>query len=208
MGIGPDIAEVIQEIGTAFTIVRDSGNITGEYLDFDPNTQVTKPFIREFFLEIMLSYQTLAESGDVIEFDVPGDRYLLMNKTPDMFENEIIKNDGVIYKCNVSGELFRPSGESDWNDQTYRRPEHFELIKANCYALLTTPMHGGELEEDEPIGLIEPENQELFIPSSIGIQVLDRYQPKSGEYYRINAVKKRRYPNVDVALLGEDTRHT
>ena len=45
MTIGPDIAEAIDEVGTSFIIVRDSGNVTGEYLYFKPNAQVTKPFI-------------------------------------------------------------------------------------------------------------------------------------------------------------------
>ena len=206
MTIGPDIKEVLSEVGTAFTIVRDSGNITGEYLDITPNTQVTKPFIREFFLEVMLSYDTVLEVGEIVELNTPGVPYMVMNKTPDMFENEVIKYDGVIYQCNVSGELLRPSGESDWDDATYRRQEIFTTVKSNCYALLTTPLHGGELETDEPIGLIDMQRQELHIPSSVGIQVLDRYQPVSGEYYRVEGVKTRRFPGVDVVLLGEDTR--
>ena len=206
MTIGPDIKEVLSEVGTAFTIKRDSGDVTGEYLDYTPNTQVTKPFIREFFMEVMLSYDTVANAGDIIELDVPAQHYIVMNLTPDMFENEIIKKDGVIYKCNVSGELLRFSGEADWPDSTYRKLEHLQLVRADCYALLTSPEFGGELDENEPIGYLNMDEQELYLPSSVGIKELDRYQPVSGEYYKVTAVKKRRYPNVDVALLSEDTR--
>jgi hypothetical protein len=206
MTIGPDIKEVLSEVGTAFTIKRDSGDITGEFLDFSPNTQVTKPFIREFFLEVMLSYDTDTVPGDIVELDVPAVPYMVMNLTPDMFENEVVKNDGIIYKCNVSGELLRFSGEADWSDTTYRKLEHLQLVRADCYAVLSSPVHGGELETDEPIGYLDMERQELYIPSSVGIQEMDRYQPVSGEYYMVIAVKKRRYPNVDMALLSEDTR--
>lgn len=205
MTIGPDIKEVLSEVGTAFTIKRDSGDITGEFLDFTPNTQVTKPFIREFFLEVMLSYDSDVIAGDLVELDVPAQKYIMMNLTPDMFENEVIKKDGVIYKCNVSGELLRFSGEADWSD-SYRKQEHLQLVRADCYALLTSPEFGGELERDEPIGYLNMEVQELYLPSSVGIKEMDRYQPVSGEYYMVTAVKKRRYPNVDVALLSEDTR--
>ena len=205
MTIGPDIAEALNEVGTSFTIKRASGDVSGGYLDFSPNTQVTKPFIREFFLEIMLPYDTIVEVGEVIELDTSGTVHMLANKTADMFENEIIKYDGVMYQCNVSGELLRPSGESDW-DSRYERRQQFIPIQTDCYALLTSPLLGGELDTDEPIGLIDIDRQELYIRSSHGIMELDRYQPASGEYYMVSAVKKRRYPNIDVALLIEDTR--
>jgi len=58
MTIGPDIKEAIVEVGTRFVIERDSGDITGEYLNFKSNAQVTKPFIREFFLEAEFCYDT------------------------------------------------------------------------------------------------------------------------------------------------------
>ena len=206
MTIGPDIKEVLAEVGTAFSIVRESGTVAGGYLDITPNTQVTKPFIREFFLEVMLSYDTGVQTGEVVELDVPGTKHMLANKTADMFENEVIKYDGVLYQCNVSGELLRPSGEVDSWDENYKRADHWTTVKDPCYALLTTPIHGGELETDEPIGLLDMKRQEMYIQSSIGIQKLDRYQPVSGEYYRVEAVKKRRYPGIDVVLLGEDTR--
>jgi hypothetical protein len=173
-------------------------------LDITPNTQVTKPFIREFFLEVMLSYDTGVQAGEVVELDTPGSRHMLANKTADMFENEVIKYDGVLYQCNVSGELLRPSGE-DW-DSSYRRAVHWNIVKDPCYALLTTPVHGGELETDADIGLLDIERAEMYVQSDVGIQELDRYQPVSGEYYRVEAVKKRRYPGIDVVLLGEDTR--
>ena len=90
MSIGPDLKEVLSDVGTAYTIIRDSGNITGEFLDFETNAQVTKPFIKEFFLDAVLSYDTEAVVGDIIEFNVAGDRYLIMNKTPEMFENQVV----------------------------------------------------------------------------------------------------------------------
>ena len=206
MTIGPDIKEVLAEVGTSFTIKRDSGDLAGGYLDITPNTQVTKPFIRLKPVYVRLQQYTLAEPGDIIELDTPAISYMLINLTPDMFENAIIKNDGVIYKCNVSGELLRFSGESDWSSQSYKREDHLITVKDPCYALLTPPVHGGEFETDEPIGYLDMERQELYIPSSINIQEMDRYQPVSGEYYMVTAVKKRIYPNIDLALLSEDTR--
>jgi len=206
MSIGPDIKEALTEVGASFTIKRDGGDVAGGYFDIIANTQVTKPFIREFFLEVEFAYDSTVEAGELIELDTPGVIYMVANKTPELFENQIIGNAGVVYQCNVSGELLRASGEADWDDQTMQKLETFVTVKSNCYALLTTPVHGGELDIDEPIGLLDMERQEMYIQSVIGVQELDRYQPVSGEYYRVEAVKKRRYPGIDVVLLGEDTR--
>lgn len=204
MSIGPDIKEVLAEVGTAYTIIRSAGNVTGEYLDYELNAQVTKPFIQEFFLDASLSYDTVLIAGDVLEFNVIGNRYLLMNKTPETFENQVISYAAVLYKSNVNIEVLRPS-ESDWHRHTFQKVTIWTSI-GSIDALLTTPLFGNSLDTDEEIGLIGLQNREMFVPSSLGIRELDRVWIDSSEYYRVESVKKRRYPGVDVLELGNDTR--
>jgi len=209
MSASTSIKRALKRAGASYTIFRTAGDVSGEYLDSESNSQVTKPFIREFFLEAMLSHDTEVITGDVIELDTPGDRYLVMNKTPQVLKNAIILNDAVLYKANVSGELYRASGEGVWNNR-YRQETSWEQISGEggsvCYALQTEPLHGIELQTDEELGQIGIENHELYIPISFGVQINDRYQPASGEYFRVNSVKERRYPGVDVVLLEEDQR--
>lgn len=205
MSTGQDIKEALADIGPTITIIRDSGDIAGEYVDYDTNAQVTKPFIREFFLEAMVSYDTDLIPGDVFEIDIIGERYLLMNKTPTIIEGEVGYYDSVFYKCNVSGELLRPSGETR-SSQTYQKAATFSSERSVAYGLLTEPLFSGDLETEEQLGLIGIHKEELYIPSSFGIQVLDRYQPTSGEYYVVESIKPRRFAGVDVAILGEDNR--
>ena len=209
MSAATSIKNGLRKAGISITILRDSGDVTGEYANVEPNQQVTKPFIKEFFLEALMSYDTVAIPGDVIEFDTSGDRYLLMNKIPSFVKNAVILNDGVLYKCNISGELFRPSGEDAW-DSEYRKRTQWETVSGDtgltCHALQTEPLHGIEIESDNELGQIGIENHELYVSSSFGIRQLDRFQPGSGEYYKVSSVKKRRFPGVDVALLEEDTR--
>ena len=101
MTIGPDIEEVLDEVGTKYTILRDSGNITGEYTYTKTNSQATKPFIREFFLEGTMQYDTYVGSGDIIEFTTTGKRYLVSHITPTLFENTVIRYEVVLYLANV-----------------------------------------------------------------------------------------------------------
>lgn len=202
-GIGADIKEVYEEIGTAVTVLRDVGNVSGEYIDFELNRQVTKPFIREFFVEAFLPYDSEIENGDVVEFDVTGDRYLVMNRTPELVENEVIQYQSVFYKCNVSGELLRPSGE--WGDD-YHMSQEWETLKTNCYGLMVEALFGHDLSTDEELGELGLEVNELYLPLSAGAEVNDRYIPVSGEYHRIETVKKRRFPAVVTIDLGDDVR--
>lgn len=205
MSIGSKLkTKVFEKLGTAFTIIRDSGDVTGEYLRYEINKQVTKPFIRAFFLEAQLAYDTSVVTGDVVQFG-DGRIFLVMNKTADHFKNASIKHESVLYKCNVSGELQRPSGES-WDTQTYHKEQQWETIKSNCYALETEALFGHDLDSDIEVGMLGLKEDELYIPSSVGIQVNDRYQPASGEYYKVEVVKRRRFDGVDVCELGEDHR--
>ena len=200
--VGDDIKDTLEDIGTVVSIM---GGSESEYLDFEPNAQVTKPFIREFFLDAMVSYDTAMVTGDVIEFDVTGDRFIVMNKTPMLLENERIYNDTVLYKCNVSGEILRPSGETR-DSQTMLKSAVFVSIKSDAYSLLTEPLFSGYLDTESELANMGIERQELYIPSDYGIQVLDRFEPTSGEYYLVESIRTRRFPGVDVVVLGEDTR--
>jgi hypothetical protein len=204
MTIGPDIEEVLEEVGTKFTILRDSGNVTGEYLDFEPNSQVTKPFIREFFLEAMLSYATEVVSGDVIQFDTTSSRYLVMNFTPALFENVVINYDVVLYKTNVHLNIYRSSIVQDAN---YRDRTVWTLVKANVDALMVSPLYGSSLDEDRELGALGLQMQDIFVPLSVGLRTFDKLVVlETGEHWKVESIKVRRFIAITEADLGEDTR--
>jgi len=200
--IGNDIKAAYIEVGTSYDVLRDSVVGSGEYLLYELNAQVTKPFIREYFLDASLPYDTSGEAGDVLRFR-DGSCFLLMNKTPFEVENIAVEYSAVLYKANVSGELLRPSGEV-WNSQ-YQKVPAYEQIKTNCYALLTESLFRYELSEQD-FGNLLVLKDELYIPKRYGIQINDRYSPVSGEYYKVSTVKTRGFPGVDIAILEEDTR--
>ena len=206
MGVGADIKEVLVDVGTSILIVRAARNISGEFIKYQLNAQVTKPFIREFFLDAIISYDTKIVSGDIIEFKKTSGRYLVVTKTPYMLENEVINYNVVLYKTNVKINLERPEEIRD-KVQTYYTRTSWSRIKVNVDALLTSPLFGVSLDTDEPIGLLGIERGEMYIPSSYGAQRLDRIVIfGTGEYYRVESIKKRRYEDVDVIEVGEDVR--
>lgn len=207
MTIGPDIKEAIQEVGTKFSIIRESGNITGEYLTHASNAQVTKPFIREFFLEGTMQYDTDVVSGDIIEFETTGNRYLVSHITPTLFENTVIRYEVVLYLANVIVSILRPFEVRNAN--SYLMRTGWQTIKSGVSLTLTTPLFGQSLEADQEIGLLGIQTHEVYAPSSYGITYLDRLKIlATGEYWRVEAVRKYRYEGVDVIDVGEDVRPT
>ena len=78
--------------------------------------------------------------------------------------------------------------------------------KTNANALLTEDDIGVDLYHEEPIGDITVDNMKLYVPHSYGVKTKDRYEVVSGEYYMIEKVIPRRYDNVDVCEVVEDTR--
>ena len=204
--IGADIKSTLVEVGAEYTIIRDAGNISGEYCDYDLTSQATKPLTIEAFRRAMVSYDSDTVTGDVIEFGATSERYMVMNKLPEIFENDVIQYESIFYLCNVSsGELLRPSGEV-WPTDTYHKETQWEEIKTNCDAMQVAALYGNSLEEEEEMALLGMRKDELYIPHSVGIQALDRFQTASGEYYQVSTVESRRFPGVDVAVLTEDHR--
>ena len=207
MSFGPDITELLAELGVAYTILRGGGNVTGEYLIYKVNRQVTKPFIREYFFEATIAHDSDVTHGDVIQFDDDGTLFLISSNTPRRFEGLKFDHQAVLYKCNVSGELVRFSGEQDFDDTSYRETGEFESIKDPCYGLLVEEMYGNYLDQDSPAGQVENRALVLYLPSNVGIQPLDRYTIISGEEsYKVEEVDRYTFQGIHVAHLEKDER--
>lgn len=185
------------------TIRRDAGNVS-EYYDFDLNAQATKPFIREHFRECSFAYDSVITPGDIVQDAVSSEDLMVMNVTPEILAQEIVSKSCVLYKCNVSGEIRRQSGERDAT--TYAWVESWPVIKSDAYGLLTMGLYGTDIDQKSEIGQIEVKDMSLYIPTRYGVQALDRYCPVSGEYYKIEAVEETRFPNIVVCQITEDTR--
>lgn len=201
MSLGPDIKEVIAEVGSAITIFRSPANITGEFIKAKVNAQVTKPFIREFFLEGTLSYDTQLNAGDVVQLN-DGRIFLVMNKTPITFEGSIYSYSAVLYKSNVTGSLYRLSETK----VDYRSTVSWSAVVASAYALLTENQFGNELDDDGEVGKVSLKAIDCYLPRSYGAIIGDRFEVSSTEYYQVEDIKLRRFDNIDLITLGEDTR--
>jgi len=204
MTIGPDIEEALNEVGVAIRITGSSGveGTTPEYIHTIPNSQATKPFIREFFLEGWFPYNTAASSGDLIRMPVTGLRFMIMNLTPFLFENTIIRQDAVLYKCNIDAVLLRPREVRE----NYHTRTVWDVVESSMWCLMTTPLYGNQLDTEEELGQLGLEVHELYARDVHDIRVNDRVKVSSDQYYRVESIKYRRFDGVTTYELGEDNR--
>ena len=207
MGVGDDIKLAYQEVGIHYKVTRGltpttSGEYIGEYLMYEPNLQASKPFLRNFAVEASLPYDTVVISGDLLTLD-DGQKFLVNVVTPDVLQGEAIEKLANLYKANVSGELYRYSGEAV--DALYHTVQVFDLVASNVYATLAPEEMQTKLEQ---VDFAQLENKQLllYLPNFYHAQVLDRYVPISGEYYKVRSVNRRMFDGVDILSLEEDTR--
>lgn len=207
-GLGPDIDEVYEELGALVSIVNRSPVVTGQRVLYDINAQATKPFIREHQLDASFPYDTLITTNDVIKIIVSDCHYMVMNKTPELFENEIVEWSSVLYLCNIptTAHVVRPVEVR--NSQSYNMISGWQvLIDSPMYGLLSDRIFGTEIEQQSkgggqfPIWKIT-----LIAPKYYAVKPLDRLIITETEYYKIEAVESYYYPGMNQILLVEDTR--
>ena len=208
-GLGKDIKDVFTEFGIPYTILKfsSSGEVTdilGEKLDYETNSQVTKPFIREFFLEASVAYDTELAAGDLVRFNVDGRLFLVMNLTPELFENKVVVYSAVLYKCNEICTIQRlPDNDYGVDFQpTAKWRDVFDGIPC----LLTEKLYGTSLVTEQEWGDFGVKADECHLPGNLEIKTLDRIRLSNDEYFKVNSVEKRKFDNVNVLNLSEDTR--
>lgn len=209
VGLGADIKEVYIELGTAVSIISRNPVVTGEKVIYELNAQATKPFIREHHLDATFPYDTVVTTDDVLEFDETGGQYLVMNKTPDMFEDSIVEWSMVLYKCNLplTAHILRPIEIRDPVSYDMIQGWHI-VVDSPVYGLISDRIFGSEISQEEaggagqfPIWRID-----LYLPKYYGVKPLDRVIISETEYYKVETIEDYYYPGVCTALLVEDTR--
>lgn len=200
---GSDVADIINDVGLSFLIL---GTSTSEKCITKINAQISKPFIREFFLEITVAYNTAVIPGNILTFNAPDSRYYLITANAfNKLGNEIMSTELVGYKCNSFGKLQRNTGIG-WNAQTYKHTNGWVDILDPCPALLSEVQFGAMSElHDEDIGQIITQELKLYLPHSVGIKTLDRYTV-GGINWKIGRIETHRFSGCDVCNVEVDTR--
>ena len=206
-GLGPDIKEVYTELGSDISIINRIPIITNQKVIYEINAQGTKPFIREHHLDCTFPYDTSVETGDIIMMTSTGRYYMIMNKTPELFENNVVEYSGVLYYCNIplTAHIVRPIEVRD--AETYNMISGWTVVEDSpIYGLMSDRLFGSALEDSGRVGQNQLWRIDLYLPKWYDIQPLDRLIVSSTEYYKVETTESYNFPGSIVALLVEDTR--
>ena len=211
MGIQQDLKAVFEEVGMGYTILRSGGNITGEFLDYTPNTQVTKPFTIEHQLQVEFAFDTKAVVGDILQFTNDGRKYIVMHINEETFENSTITKSGVLYRLNVVVNITRLPAAID-----YKTAATWTDVLLNVDALLESKEYGARIDTTpKPIEGIPRFTFVAYMPNSVPVVKDDRitvqgYVPRfpntAVQHLRVDQVDDFTFRGTTVLYLREDAR--
>lgn len=198
MGLPADIKSVYAEIGQQIVILRDAGNITGEYMDSEVSAGA--PHVRT----ANFAADTAVVPGDIIQLVPTNEKYLVIANVPDIFANEVIEYEAALYKLNVSGVVYRHGEVAPSAANNYRGGVGWTVLKSGVDALIVPAL--ADVQE-APIGRIALTEYEMYLPAAVGIEPNDRFQvTATSEKFQADEIKKHAYVNVDVARISKDVR--
>jgi len=203
-GIGDDIREVLEELGTAATVYRLGGSVFSEKLDIETYPDSSTEFIRQFFATATTTFDSNIIAGDTVL--VNGIYYLATNIQSSSFEDAVVDNTVALYRCNCNGTLRRLTIVRDEN---YVEVPTWTPLYTQVKTLQCEDRFGNEMILENDVMAFVAQKLSLYIPAGYPVKIDDRWQPNyldHTEYYRITTIDKRRLSNVLICGLKEDSR--
>jgi len=205
VSIGPDVADVLDELGAAFTIhYVDGSTATGEKLDYDTFPEHSSEFIRMFFFAVTLIYNTIVVKGNIISLH--GMYFLVTNLTPTLFEDAVVDNIAVLYRCNISGGIIQRFSDDPGFDADFKRVSNWADVYSNIYALQTEDRFDTSLDDFDDVMKVPAGTQILYLTGEYVLKVGDRWRVSATEYYKVETISVRRLDNINIVKLSVDTR--
>lgn len=207
-GIGDDIREVLDELGTSATITKRNGSTFSEKVDPENYPVHSSEFIRQFFNSATMYYDSVAVSGDVVSYN--GRNFIVTNIVQSMFEDLPVDKTAGLYMCNVAGVFKRYTTVLDPVESI--KTKQWVNVATNPSTILglqyENKLGTEQLFADDIQALIK-ERHILIVPAGYDIKIDDRWYPNPAnlkEYYRVLSIESRRLDGCPICSLGEDTR--
>lgn len=202
-GIGYDIADVLGELGMCVEIQERVRPII-EKVDYDSNSQMTKPFNAEHFLMMMFTHASQIVAGDLLYAVAQNVHYRVMNCFPEIFEDTVIYKQGIVYKCNEVVSVYRPEETRD--PKTLRMVTGWRPIHASVRSLVTDKLYGSELNTEMSFIQLDLRSRILYFPKKFEVLQKDRVMVMGGKPYEVTNIETNTFPGMNVIYLEEDTR--
>lgn len=207
MSIGPDIKEVLTELGTSFTIHYTDGSppASGEKLDYEFYPDNSSEFIRQNFYSATLAYDTIVVAGNIISF--ASDYFLVTNTMSSLFEDQVVEYSVPLFKSNCQGTIERFT-ETCNESTNYIRVPTWADVYTNVYGLNYESRFGEEVKDFQDTIDLPLDTNLLFISSAYDIENGDRFRLDATTKWKIDRIATRRIQGLNILYLSSDTRVT
>lgn len=203
MTIAEDVAEVMDELGTVLTIHNSDGTITEEHVDFESFPDHSTLFTRMFIYSGTMASTSAIVMGDIVSFGTLF--FIVTNKIGSNFENDLIENTVIFYRCNVIGS-FKRYNDNPGYDADYERKPDWDVIKSDVRACLVEKKLTTELEDHLDVSAVSNETNVLYVSAVNEIKVGDRWELTAEERFRIDSISRYEIDNVFVCQISRDNR--
>lgn len=226
-GIGDDIRDVLQELGTPFVLYKkgtdvvlkntpqgatanlyltaglQSLEITGECLDYDFYVDQSTEFIRQFCYVGDFQYDSQVRNGDVINFG--GKFFLIMNVRQTLFEKLVVDYSNFFIECNTFGKF---SSLTTVRGSNYKSTPIWTVIHDSVHGVQVERV-GSDLNLTEKNMDISMNRFTLYTQDFPDVKVGDRWYPSVNDdslYFKIIEVNAHRFPNMLVCKIEAEAR--
>ncbi len=190
MSIGQDIAEVLDELGMTVEVRRPD---TDEYEWFQERIELTtsetssNPFDREFLANASFRHNTQIECGDIVRTTVSSIPYVVLTKTPQGFEDQVIEFNSLLYRCNVSGIVLKQIDAGSWASD-YTNQAKWVPVYAGAVPIVlasSQQVDAGAVRGvlKQPFGEFENAPNDVFISGWYHVPGLSRFRYFSVKYF-------------------------
>jgi hypothetical protein len=207
-GIGDDIKDVLQELGTPFKIHKVDGTvIVGEYLDYGHFYDSSTEFIRQFVYSGDFQYDSKVDYGDIISFD--GKFFLVTNVRATLFENSTVDHSNFFVWCNKIGWFGKETKVRD--PQTMENTILWQAVHSDVPAVMVEKDRSFDRQETvgQTVMDMALDKFTLYCQGFPDVHAGMRWYPSMsdpGDHYKIVAVSRHRFPNCLTIRLEEESR--
>ena len=194
MGIAEDLKAVFTEIGTKVSVVGTLP-VVSEFVDFEQTD-------REGFFIATAAADTVMTVGSVLEADKGKQKYLVLFKTDQIFENSLVSAE---LHCVVCRNTVNITSLSETKDVGTRKITKNWISRGDFSVYITPSLTGNEINMEKDQIYFNDKNKRMWVSSSSGVLKGDRVTA-NGLFFEVGDIDSLRYPGVSICELFLDVR--
>jgi len=198
-GIGDDIKEVFQELGSPVAVNKyKNSDPVVEFIDSE-FFESSDPYTRQTVMEVSLAFDSVIQSGDVITLTDNNTHLLVVSLNLQRFDQNVVTKEAMTYRCNVLGTIseFQRS-----RDDNYKLTEDWVPISDEVPCLVTGDISQYSVNMEE-YGNFVGQELSLHITGDISVEKGNHFTTSDGIVFNITAIAPHRLNNVNICKIEE-----